>query len=128
MAKILIVDDEDRYLKLYSSILMRKGYEVLTASGAKKGFDLAVSAQPDLILLDVLMPSADGVKAFEYLAENAKTKRIPVIFLTSLITEEEVEAARGTIGGREYLSKSTPLEKFVARVTKALSNTPGTPS
>jgi CheY-like chemotaxis protein len=121
MLKILIVDDEERILKLYSAILMREGYEVLTASDAKKGFDLAVSAQPNLILLDVMMPSVTGGEAFENLSENASTKHIPVIFLTSIVKEEEVEAARGKIGGREYISKSTPIEKFVEKVKKALS-------
>ena len=119
-AKVLIVDDDEKLLKLYSTILRREGYEVVTASEAEKGFALAVSAQPNLILLDVVMPSVDGGQAFTNLCDNASTKHIPVIFLTSMVKEEEVEAARGKIGGLEYISKSTPMEKFVVRVKKAL--------
>jgi CheY-like chemotaxis protein len=122
MAKILIVDDEERFLRIYSAILMSEGYEVLTASSAKKALDLSNSAQPNLILLDVMMPSVDGVEACGSLSENASTRHIPVIFLTSLIKEEEEEDARGKIGGRVYISKSTPREKFVARVKNALSS------
>ena len=124
MAKILIVDDEEEILKLYSTILLKAGYEVLTASSAKTGFDAAASGQPDLILLDVMMPSVDGTQAFVSLSENASTKHIPVIFLTSLIEEKEVEDAHGAIGGHEFISKSTPNDKFIARVKKALSGAP----
>lgn len=121
MTKILIVDDDERLLTLYSAILRKEGYEVLTAADARKAFELAVSAQPNLILLDVMMPSIDGGDAFRYLSGDSSTKEIPVIFLTSLVTEDEVEAAGGKIGGREYISKSAPTPKFVATVREALS-------
>ena len=123
MPKILVVDDEEKFTKLYSTILMKEGYEVVTASGAKKGFDLAVSAQPNLILLDIMMPSVDGAEALETLSEDARTKHIPVIFLTSLIKEGEADDAQGEVGGREYISKSAPNGKIVARVKQALSAT-----
>ena len=121
MAKILIVDDQEAVLKLYSTILMKAGYDVVTAAGAKKGFELAASAKPDLILLDVMMPSVDGTEALETLSANPATKHIPVIFLTSLIRENEVEEAQGDIGGHEFISKSTPNDMVVARIKKALS-------
>ena len=95
----------------------------MTASGAKKGFDLAVSAQPNLILLDIVMPSVDGAEALKTLSEDARTKHIPVIFLTSLIKEGEADDAQGEVGGREYISKSAPNDKIVARVKQALSAT-----
>ena len=121
MSKILIVDDEERLRKLYSAILEKEQHEVLTAGSAKEGFDLALSSQPDLILLDVVMPSEDGGDAFASLSGNASTRNIPVIFLTSLIREEEVDAAKGKIGGRDYISKSTPMNKFMERVKLALA-------
>jgi DNA-binding response OmpR family regulator len=124
MSKILIVDDDERLLTLYSAILRKEGYEVLTAADAKKALELAVSAQPSLILLDVMMPSLDGASAFGYLSENSSTKEIPVIFLTSLVSEDEVEAGKGKIHGREYISKSTPMLKFVFAVKEALSRAP----
>ncbi len=125
-SRILIIDDDENILKLYSSILRRERYEVLTASNAKNGFALAVSAQPNLILLDVVMPSADGGQAVKNLSENASTKNIPVIFLTSMVQEEEVEATRGKIGGHAFISKSTPIPKFIAMVKQALSGPPRT--
>jgi two-component system, OmpR family, response regulator len=119
MTKILIVDDEESLRALYSATLRRAGYEVLTAGNAKKAVELALSAKPALILLDVMMPSVDGGEAYAYLSGNPATADIPIIFLTSLVREEE--AGAGKIGGKEYISKSTPLPKFVALVKEALS-------
>lgn len=124
MTSILIVDDEQRLLELYSAILRKEGYEILTANNARTAFDLAVAEKPDLILLDVMMPALDGGDAVAYLSGSASTQDIPVIFLTSLVTEDEVDAGRGKIGGREYISKSTPMAKVVAVVKAALSRAP----
>jgi DNA-binding response OmpR family regulator len=121
MTKILIVDDDQKLLTLYSAILRRAGYEVLTASDARKGVALAESAQPSLVLLDVMMPAVDGGDALSRLSDNPSTKEIPVIFLTSLVKESEVDAGMGKIGGHEYISKSTPMPKFVATVKEALA-------
>ena len=121
MAKILIVDDDESVLELYSTFLGRAGYQVVTASGARKGFDMAISAQPDLILLDVMMPGVDGAETGTILAEHASTKHIPVVFLTSLVKEQEVTDAAGEIGGHEFISKSTPHAGIVARVQEVLA-------
>jgi len=121
MAKILIIDDDAMLLKLYSEILTKEGFEVLTAGNAKAGFDLAVSRIPDLILLDIMMPEVDGTRAYDSFSQNAKTKNIPVVFLTSLVKEEEVAAKDGKIGGLDYISKSTPKEKFVVKIKEILS-------
>lgn len=121
MAKILIVDDDEKALKLYSNILEIAGYKVVSASNGKQGFELAVSETPDLILLDVMMPSTDGTEVFQSLSQNAKTKDIQVIFLTSLVQEDEVEQDGGKIGGRRYISKSSPKEKFIARIQEILN-------
>lgn len=120
MPKILIIDDDEKVLKLYSDILVKEGYAVLTACDGLKGLDSAVSGKPDLILLDVMMPSLDGVQVFEQLSQDTRTGNIPVVFLTSLVKDEEVRQTRGEIGGHEYISKSTPRERFLARVKEIL--------
>jgi len=121
MAKILIVDDDAIMLKLYSEFLSKEGFEVLTAGDAKKGFDLAISQAPDLILLDIMMPDVDGTRVYECLSQDVRTKGIKVVFLTALVKEEEVAANSGIIGGLDYISKSTPKEKFTKRVKEILS-------
>jgi DNA-binding response OmpR family regulator len=121
MAKVLLIDDDAMLLKLYSEILSKEGISVLTANDAKKGFDLAVSESPDLVLLDIMMPEVDGTRVHESLSQNEKTKKIPIVFLTALVKEEEVEAGGGKIGGLDYISKSTPKGKFVDKVKEILS-------
>ena len=121
MAKILIVDDDIRILKLYSEFLIKEGFEVLTSGEAGIGFDLAVDRLPDLILLDIMMPGIDGTQMHERLSKDANTRGIKVVFLTSLVKEDEVAASGGNIGGLDYISKSTPKEKFVKRIKEILS-------
>ena len=120
MAKILIVDDDEIMLKLYSEFLSKEGFEVLTAGNADKGFDLAASCLPDLILLDVMMPGVDGAEAHERLSKDARTSGIKLVFLTSLVKAEEVAANEGNIGGLNYISKSTPKEEFIKRIKEIL--------
>ena len=120
MARILIVDDDPRMLRLYSEILMKEGYDVVIASDGQQGFQHAVSRKPDLILLDVMMPAADGVETLESLSDHPATKGIPVIFLTALVKEDEAEPGAGTIGGRAYISKSSSRATFVARVREVV--------
>jgi len=121
MAKILIVDDDLRVLKLYSEFLSNEGFEVLTAGDTGIGFDLAVSESPDLILLDVMMPGIDGTQLHERLSKDSNTSGIKTVFLTSLVKEEEVSASSGNIGGLDYISKSTPKEEFIKRINEILS-------
>ncbi|MDD5072619.1 MAG: response regulator [Candidatus Omnitrophica bacterium] len=121
MAKILMIDDDAMVLKLYSEILSKEGFEVLTSSDAKEGFDMAVSQSPSLVLLDIMMPTVDGTRVHEALSQNDKTKDIPVVFLTALVREEEVAASGWKIGGLDYISKSTPKDKFIARVKDILA-------
>jgi len=121
MAKILIVDDDLRVLKLYSEFLSNEGFEILTAGDTGIGFDLAVSESPDLILLDVMMPGIDGTQLHERLSKDSNTSGIKTVFLTSLVKEEEVSASSGNIGGLDYISKSTPKEEFIKRINEILS-------
>ena len=121
MAKILIVDDDAKELELYQDILLSQGFDVLTAGNGDDGLKLAIENIPDLILLDVMMPKKDGGKVSKDLLENNKTKSIPVIYLTSIITEEEVKAQRGVVSGRFIISKSSNREELVRRINEILS-------
>ena len=68
-----------------------------------------------------MMPTLDGTRVHEALSQNDKTKDVPVVFLTALVREEEVEASGGKIGGLDYISKSTPKDKFVKQVRDILA-------
>ncbi len=87
--KILIVDDEKDTLLMLEKRLIAEGYFVLSADNGKDAITIAKSKRPDLIILDVLMPGMDGSEVAERLKDDSRTRNIPVIFLTALLTRKE---------------------------------------
>jgi DNA-binding response OmpR family regulator len=122
MAKILIVDDDEKMLTLYRDVLSKEGFDVLTSANGKDGLKLAVQEIPSLILLDVMMPEVSGADVIDSLLRNGRTRDIPVIFLTSLVTEDEVLDSKGKIGGRLYMSKSAGKKELVRRIKEVLES------
>ncbi len=101
---ILIVDDNPENRKVIGTLLINNGYDVGAASDGQKGLDFIKSEQPDLILLDIMMPGIDGFEVCEKLKSNMETKDIPVIFLTAKTsTADIVKGFR--VGGIDYISK-----------------------
>lgn len=122
MTKILIVDDDEKMIVLFRDILLEEGFKVFTSANGKDGLKLAVQEVPDLILLDVMMPEISGPDVIDSLQGNERTREIPVIFLTSLVTQEEVSDGEGKIGGRFYLSKSAGKKEFLRRIKEVIEN------
>lgn len=82
--RILIIDDEESIQTVVQfGIRLAAGWDVLTASSGPQGIDTAQAEQPDVILLDVMMPDMDGIATFKALQAQAETEQIPVIFLTA---------------------------------------------
>jgi DNA-binding response OmpR family regulator len=121
MATILIVDDDPKERELYQDILLSQGFNILVADNGEDGLKLAIDNKPDLILLDVMMPKKKGSEVSKELSENGRTKNIPVMYLTSIITEEEVNSQHGVISGRFIVSKSSGREEFLKRVNDILT-------
>ncbi len=82
--KILIVDDDSNFRQVTRLSLSLEGYEVLEASGGREAINLARQMQPDLILLDILMPGLDGYETCRQIKTNPATSHIPIIVLTAL--------------------------------------------
>jgi len=122
MAKILIVDDDEKMITLYRDILSKEGFNVLTSTNGKDGLKLAIQEVPSLILLDVMMPEISGTDVIDSLMRNERTRNIPVIFLTSLVTEEEVFDSKGEIGGRLYISKSAGKKELLRRIREVIGS------
>lgn len=121
MARILVVDDEERMVKVLQGILTKEGFSVLTAYNGEDCLKIAKNELPNLILLDVVMPGMDGAEVCASLQEDAKTANIPVIFLTGLIGEEEIIENKGLIGGHLYLSKLSSIAEIVKRINDVLA-------
>ena len=120
MAKILVVDDEKEIVKLFSDMLTKEGFQVLTATSGQDCLRLAEKEKPDLILLDVMMPGMDGGQTLQNLLDNEKTKNIPIIFLTSIITKDEEIEQMGKIGNRLFISKFSGRENLLKKVNEVL--------
>jgi len=117
---ILIVDDNPTNLGLLSDCFGNFGFEILVAEDGESAIERAEYAQPDVILLDVLMPGIDGFETCCRLKANASTRDIPVIFMTAL--SETVDKVRGfQLGAVDYISKPVQHEEVIARVTAHLT-------
>jgi|SRR3989344_4258296 len=90
MAKILIVEDDNLLLKMYSRKLSGSGYEVKEAVNGQEGLDAALSEKPDLILLDIRMPVMTGLEMLKALRKNEWGKSVPVIILTNLEANDQI--------------------------------------
>ncbi len=110
MTRVLVIDDEAPIRLLCRVNLEAERMTVLEAEDGQSGLDKAREEQPDVILLDVMMPALDGWRVAEDLLEDERTKRIPIIFLTA--RAEFRDRARGLdIGGVDYVTKPfNPLQ------------------
>lgn len=116
---ILIVDDSLNNLSLLDRILSRKGYKVRLAASGKLALEAIALTQPDLILLDIMMPEMDGYEVCQRLKASESTRGIPIIFLSALV--EVADKVRGfSLGGVDYITKPFEPTEVVARVENQL--------
>lgn len=121
MKKILIVEDEQALQKTLGEILTQEGYKVIAASDGEMGLTLAQDSNPDLVLLDLILPKMSGFEVLKQLKGNNLTKDIPVIVLTNLEGVEEVDKAV-SLGATTYLVKSQySLEELVSKIKEIAS-------
>jgi len=123
-AKILIVDDDLDFVESTKTILESKPYEVIMAYEGEEGLKKAREENPDLILLDVIMPVKDGFTAAEQLRKDPELSKIPVIMLTAFSSkrqESSIPVSRGfTLEAEEYLEKPVTPDVLLATVEKCL--------
>ncbi len=120
---ILIVDDEKEVLTSLVSILKRAGYKVVATAKGSEAFELARQSNPALIILDIMMPDLSGDEVAAQLLENPATAKIPIIFLTAILTKDE-EYRRGNFGRQFVIAKPATAEKIVELVKSALQANP----
>ncbi len=110
--RVLVVDDEPRILKFLNIRLQASGYEVLTADSGFEALEQVQAQEPDLVVLDVLMPKKDG---FETLKELRAFSSVPVIILSA--KEASTDKVRGLeLGADDYLAKPFSPDELVARI------------
>lgn len=122
--KILVVDDNRDDLKMISMILEPEGYQVVTAENGREALQKVESEEPNLIILDVMMPELDGFAACQKLKSSPKHKGIPVILLTAVA--KHIHETKYPLDGvlraeaEEYLEKPTKPEDLLAVVERML--------
>jgi len=119
---ILIVDDEKDILDLLRFNLEKEGYKILSAMDGKEALELATSAMPDLIILDIMLPGKDGLEVIRELGQNSKTQNIPVIFLTAKGSEID-EVIGLELGADDYIIKPIAIRKLLSRVKMVFRKT-----
>jgi two-component system, cell cycle response regulator DivK len=112
---ILVVEDNDKNLKLVRDLLQLRGYQVLEAQTAERGLVLAAERMPHLVLMDIQLPDMDGIAALERLRADPTTAAIPVVALTAFAMKEDRELflAAGFDG---YLAKPIDIRAFTEQV------------
>lgn len=115
-ARILIVDDEPRYVRSLQVILDSSGYETLGATNGANAVALVASDQPDLVLLDVIMPKLDGVDVCQRIRQFSQ---VPIIMLTALAQKSSVVKGLDA-GADDYVTKPFSTDELLARVKAAL--------
>jgi diguanylate cyclase (GGDEF)-like protein/PAS domain S-box-containing protein len=117
---ILVVDDTPANLKVLFDILQQANFRVSIAKSGESALIKAEETNPDLILLDVMMPKLDGFETCRRLKNNPKTQHIPVIFLSAL-SETDDKVMGFQVGGADYITKPFKTEEVLARVRTQLS-------
>ena len=122
VSRILIVDDDPNIVQMLSDILTDEGYEVATATQSLRAFDRAKEAQPDLILMDIMMPYLDGLDQIKLLSLDDDLKDIPIIVITAkaraLDGIEDLRALRIV----DYLYKPFEISDLLEKIGKAIEN------
>ena len=119
---ILCVDDDETIIKIIRPLLMSYGYSVLTAKTGEMGLEIAKQQKPDLILLDVILPGIKGREVCKILKREESTKNIPVVFLTSKASSDDIKAEMAA-GAAAHLSKPINSRVLISTIRNILEPT-----
>jgi two-component system response regulator CpxR len=117
MAKLLIIEDDPLISRMYKRLFTLEGYEVEIANNGQEGLQKVKTTNPSIILLDVMMPTLNGLQTLEILKSDPETKMIPVIMLSNLTGEQDAEEAINK-GAVKYIVKSAYEPEDIAKMIK----------
>ena len=120
MSTVLIVEDNDKNMKLARDVLQAKGYQTLEAVTGEEGVKLAREKKPDLVLMDIQLPGINGIEAFRQIRGDANTRGIPVVALTASVTPTD-RSAIAAAGFDAFLGKPINLKEFLDTVKRLVS-------
>jgi CheY-like chemotaxis protein len=119
--KILVVDDDANFTYALRRSLEATGkYEVREENAGALAYATAQQFQPDLIVLDVVMPDMDGGSVAAKIQDDENLKHIPIVFLTAILKKEKAESTGSDIGGRTFLAKPVELDDLITCIENQL--------
>jgi DNA-binding response OmpR family regulator len=119
--RILLIDDHQTVFHLLEAIIRGKGHRLLYAESGQQGIVMARQEQPDLVLLDAMMPDIDGFRICQYLKENLDTRDIPVLFLVARGAEGDLEVGRKA-GADGFMTKPFLAKEVLSQIEQLLSH------
>ena len=122
MSRILIIEDNDKNLKLVRDALQGNGYETLEAGTAEAGIALAISGNPDLVLMDIRLPGMNGIDALKVLRADERTAAIPVIAVTASVMSGDLGRIRDA-GFDGFVAKPIRYASFLNAVRSVIERT-----
>ena len=120
MSTILIVEDNEKNMKLLRDVLTFKGHKVIEAIDGETGVALGQSELPDLVLMDIQLPGINGVEALKQLRADERTAKIPIIAVTASVMDQDRRVIIDA-GFDAFVSKPVNLKEFMGAVDKALA-------
>jgi Response regulators consisting of a CheY-like receiver domain and a winged-helix DNA-binding domain len=121
MNKILVVDDDQGTTRLLENILSREGYDVITLNDGFDALSVATANEPNLILLDMIMPSPDGLEVYKNLRAESQFTDIPIIFFTS-VNDIARKVAALESGASDYIIKPVHPQELKLRIKALIGN------
>jgi CheY-like chemotaxis protein len=118
---VLVVEDNEKNLKLVRDILQYRGYRTVEARTAEEGIELARAHLPDLVLMDIRLPGMDGMAALEVLRAEPRTAGIPVVAVTASVMPEERDRFRAA-GFDGFIEKPIDVRAFPAQVASFIDS------
>ena len=119
--KILFIDDDVSLTRLLKASLTKKGgYQVAVENNSRHALQTAREFQPDLIVLDIVMPDKDGGDVAQALKDDARTKSIPIIFLSSIVSKKE-QAQTYSAAAEKFLAKPVTVDELVGEIERTLA-------
>jgi two-component system cell cycle response regulator DivK len=121
MSTVLIVEDNEKNMKLARDVLQAKGYQTLEAVTGEEGVRLAKEKRPDLVLMDIQLPGINGIEAFKQIRGEPSTAHVPVVALTASVTPTD-RSVINAAGFDAFVSKPINLKEFLATVKRLVES------
>jgi CheY-like chemotaxis protein len=124
MTKILLVEDDPLIYRMYQKLFTLEGYETETANNGQEGLDKLKDFKPDIIMLDIMMPTMDGVTMLNLLKENPETSEIPVVILTNVADQRIANQTFEKGASLSIVKSETEPEQVIAWIKSVLAKKP----